>query len=255
MAMWNPWRGCRKYSEGCRYCYIHKGDRKRGIDTSQIVKTGQFYAPAVRTKSGEYKMKPGQLVYLCFSTDFLVEEADGWRKECWEIIKERSDLHFLFLTKRIERFLDCIPEDWGDGYENVTAGCTVENQTRADERLSIFGKLPIKHRNIICQPMIGEIDLEPYLEHVELVVAGGESDPNARPLNYDWVLKMRDQCIRHHVDFEFRQCGTHFIKDGKSYTLNVRDLCSQAKKAGIDYHAGCPEKRKAGRAADVKGNR
>ncbi len=29
MAMWNPWRGCHKYSEGCKYCYIHKGDTKK----------------------------------------------------------------------------------------------------------------------------------------------------------------------------------------------------------------------------------
>ena len=26
MAMWNPWRGCKKCSEGCLRCYIHKGD-------------------------------------------------------------------------------------------------------------------------------------------------------------------------------------------------------------------------------------
>ena len=31
MAMWNPWRGCKKYSEGCLHCYIHKGDAKRGV--------------------------------------------------------------------------------------------------------------------------------------------------------------------------------------------------------------------------------
>ena len=36
------------------------------------------------------------------------------------MIKERSDCTFLFLTKRIERFSQCIPEDWADGYENVT---------------------------------------------------------------------------------------------------------------------------------------
>ncbi len=38
MAMWNPWRGCHKYSEGCKFCYIHKGDLKRGVDTNNIVK-------------------------------------------------------------------------------------------------------------------------------------------------------------------------------------------------------------------------
>lgn len=98
MAMWNPWRGCQRYSEGCKYCYIHKGDFKRGIETNNIIKTDNFYAPVATNKSGAYKMKSGQTVYLCFSTDFLIEEADAWRAECWQIIKERTDLHFIFLT-------------------------------------------------------------------------------------------------------------------------------------------------------------
>ena len=57
----------------------------------------------------------------------VTEEADAWRLECWQMIRERSDLHFLFLTKRIDRFMDCVPDDWNDGYENVSVGCTVEN--------------------------------------------------------------------------------------------------------------------------------
>jgi len=68
-----------------------------------------------------------------------------------------------------------------------------------------------------------------------LVVVGGESDRNARHLNYNWVLSIREQCIAKGVHFQFRQCGTYFIKDGRKYTLNVRDLCSQARKANIDY--------------------
>lgn len=235
MATWNPWRGCHRHSEGCRYCYIHKGDHKRGIDTDDIIKTDNFYAPVARDRSGAYRMKPGQDVFLCFSTDYLIEEADSWRGECWDMIRERPDLHFLFLTKRIERFMDCIPADWGDGYDNVTVGCTVENQDRADYRLPIFKGLPIRHRNIICQPLIEGIDLSAYLDNVELVVVGGESDRNARPLDYGWVLAIREQCISHNVHFEFRQCGTHFVKDGKVYTLKVRDLCIQARKANIDF--------------------
>lgn len=234
MAMWNPWRGCHRYSEGCRFCYIHKGDAKRGTDTDKIVKTDGFSAPIIRKKNCEYKMNSG-MVYLCFSTDFLLPEADGWRGECWNMIRERSDCRFLFLTKRIERFMDCVPADWGEGYDNVVVGCTVENQERADERLSIFKSLPIRHKNIICQPMISAINLEQYLDGVELVVVGGESDRYARPLRFEWVLGVREQCIKKQVAFEFRQCGTHFIKDGKAYTLQVRDLTAQARKANINY--------------------
>lgn len=234
MSVWNPWRGCHKYSEGCKHCYIHKGDYKRGTDTNLIVKTDNYDAPLQKTKKGEFKIKSGQLVYLCFSTDFLIEEADEWREECWAMIRERSDLKFLFLTKRIERFMKCIPEDWNEGYDNVVVGCTIENQDRADTRLSLFATLPIKHKNIVCQPLLEKIDIKKYLDTVEYVVVGGESDKNARPFHYDWVLAIREQCINKGVHFEFRQCGTNFIKDGKEYTLKVRDLCSQARKANIN---------------------
>lgn len=234
MPMWNPWRGCKKCSDGCLHCYIHKGDTKRGVNTEEIVKTKDFSKPVEKLKNGSYKMKSG-LVYLGFSTDFLIEEADEWRGDCWAMIRERQDCTFLFLTKRIERFMHCIPDDWGEGYENVVVCCTVENQKNVDKKLSVFQKLPIKHKCITAQPLIERIDMEQYLDGIELVVVGGESDPQARPLDYGWVLDIRQQCIGKNVNFEFRQCGTHFIKDGKQYRLQTKDLCRQARLANIDY--------------------
>lgn len=203
MARWDPWRGCHRCSEGCKFCYIHKGDAKRGIDTGKIVRSDRFDRPIQKKKNGEYKMASG-LVYLCFSSDFLLEDADEWRSEAWKIIKERSDCTFLFLTKRIERFLDCIPEDWGDGYDNVVICCTVENQENADRKLQVFQKLPIRHKQITVQPMIEAINLEKYLDGIEAVTVGGESDKDARPLSYDWVLSIREQCIRQNTSFFFR---------------------------------------------------
>ena len=66
-------------------------------------------------------------------------------------------------------------------------------------------------------------------------MVGGESDRNGRSLDYDWVLDIREQCVQKKVNFEFRQCGTHFIKDGKNYTIQTKDLTRQAKLANIDY--------------------
>ena len=131
--------------------------------------------------------------------------------------------------------MNCIPNDWNDGYNNVVVCCTVENQKNADYKLSVFKDLPIKHKCITAQPLLDNIDIEKYLDDIELVVAGGESDINARPLDYNWVLNLREQCIRKSVDFEFRQCGTYTIKDGKRYTIQTKDLCKQAKSANIDY--------------------
>ena len=235
MAMWNPWRGCKKCSEGCLHCYIHKGDAKRGIDTGEIVRTKDFAKPVERQKNGSFKMKAG-MVYLGFSSDFFLEEADEWRNECWAMIRQRPDCTFLFLTKRIERWPLCLPDDWEEGYSNVVVCCTVENQENADRKLAAFQQMPARHKCITAQPLLERIDIESYLDGIELVVAGGESDANARPLDYEWILDLRSQCQRQNVAFEFRQCGTFFIKDGRQYRLQTRELCKQAKLAGIDYH-------------------
>lgn len=234
MAIWNPWRGCEKCSEGCFHCYIHKGDLKRNINTNDIVETKDFNKPIERLKNGNYKMKSG-LVYLCFSTDFLIKQADEWREYCWKMIKEREDCTFLFLTKRIERFMDCIPNDWNNGYDNVVVCCTIENQKNADYRLSIFKDLPIKHKCITAQPLLEKIDIEKYLDDIELVVVGGESDNFARPLNYEWVLDIRRQCVLKNVNFEFRQFGTYTIKDGIKHKIQTRDLSKLAKLSNINY--------------------
>lgn len=224
MAMWNPWRGCHKHSDGCKNCYIHKGDAKRGVDTNDIAKTDNFNYPIERKKNGEYKVKSGSLVYVCFSSDFLLAEADKWRKECWQIIKQRSDCNFLFLTKRIERFMECMPNDWGSGYDNVIVGCTVENQETANKRLAVFDTLPIKYKNIIAQPLIQKINIEKYLNDVKLVVVGGEQDKDARPLHFEWVKDIHDQCKRHNVPFQFRQTGTYFFVNGKLTKISAKDV-------------------------------
>lgn len=235
MAIWNPWRGCKKCSDGCLHCYIHKGDAKKNINTNEIVKTKDFNKPIERLKNGNYKMKSG-LVYLCFSSDFLLEEADEWRSECWKMIKERQDCTFLFLTKRIQRFNSCIPDDWGNGYDNVVVCCTIENQKNADFKLNILKELAIKHKLITAQPLLEKIDIEKYLDGIEQVVVGGESDYYARVFQYDWALDIREQCIRKNVSFQFRQCGTYTIKDGKMYKIPTKYLCKQARLANIDYN-------------------
>ena len=130
--------------------------------------------------------------------------------------------------------MDCIPDDWAEGYDNVVVCCTIENQKNADKKQSLFQTLPIKHKCITAQPLLERVDIEKYLDDIELVVVGGESDYYARPLDYDWVLDLRAQCVKKNVHFEFRQCGTHFIKDGKRYKLQTKDLCKQAKLANID---------------------
>ena len=237
-SLWNPWHGCIKYSEGCRNCYVYRIDKLSGRQSNIIHRNADFDAPIKRTRNGDYKMKSGETVYTCLSSDFFIEEADEWRREAWSIISARPDIHFFIITKRILRFYESLPEDWGEGYDNVTVACTCENQKRADERLPFFLELPIKHKAIICEPLLERVELLTYLEggKIESVTVGGESGEFdvARPIDFDWVLCIRDACIMAGTSFNFKQTGSNFIKDGKLYQIERKDQHDQAKKAKIN---------------------
>ena len=234
MLNWNPWHGCHKVSPGCRNCYVYRSDSRYGKVSSLVTKTGNFDLPLKRGRDKEYKLKSGEEVFACGTSDFFLAEADEWRKEAWEMIRIRTDLSFLIITKRIDRFLVHLPEDWGEGYDHVRIGCTTENQEMADYRLPIFLQMPVKHRIIICEPLLGPMNLEKYLVsgQFENLVAGGESGEEARVCNYDWILSLHDQCVRHHIPFWFKQTGRYFQKDGKLYTIERKYQHRQARKAG-----------------------
>ena len=234
--MWNLWHGCHKLRTGCKHCYVYRGDARREVDSSVVVRTKNFDLPLRKKRNGEFKIPPGTFVYTCFTSDFFVEDADKWRAEAWEMIRCRSDLHFMMITKRIDRFSDCLPDDWGDGYDNVTICCTVENQACADYRLPIYRRAPIKHKIIICEPLLERIDLSTYAvgEWIEQIVAGGESGYEARPCDFEWVMDLRRICVENKVDFWFKQTGSKFVKDGKTYNVKRQFQHSQARKAGIN---------------------
>ena len=186
-------------------------------------------------RGGEYKLQPGTMVYTCFTSDFLLEDADAWRPEAWAMMRARADLVFLFITKRIDRFAEALPPDWGDGYPNVVVGCTVENQAMAEYRLPIFRDAPIRHKFLACEPLLERINLLPWLgPQIEQVLVGGESGPEARVCDYDWVLDLRAQCRERSVAFCFRQTGASFRKDGRVYAIERREQHRQATKANID---------------------
>lgn len=176
--MWNLWHGCHKVSEGCRNCYVYRRDSRYGIDSSQVRRTRSFRLPVERHRDGSWKVPPGMVVWTCFTSDFFIDEADEWRIEAWRMIRSRPDVHFVIVTKRVERIRQSLPDDWGCGYDNVTLYCTVEDQRQAEKRLPPFVDLPLRHRGIICEPLLGPVDLTVWLdERIEQVTVGGESGP------------------------------------------------------------------------------
>lgn len=230
---WEPWTGCYKVSEGCDNCYFY-GPYSKRFGQNTIQKTDKFDWPVRTNAKGQYNIKGDKILATCFASDFFVAEADAWRAEAWAMIRQRPDIEFLILTKRIDRFPISLPDDWGDGYDNVNIGCTVENQALAEARLPQFLSYPIKRRFIAASPLLGPIDLSRWLHGVEHVTVAGEGGREARVCDYDWVLDIRQQCAQAGVTFWFKATGMFFRRDGVVQKINPFKQGSAAKELGID---------------------
>ena len=236
--IWNPWHGCVRCSEGCENCYMYYLDNLRDRDGAEIYLTSNAGYPLARDRKGRYKIQSGEMISVCMTSDFFLENADEWRSEAWDIMRMRKDVIFYLLTKRPQRVSECLPSDWGEGWENIFFNVTCENQKRADERMPILLDLPFKHKGVSCTPLIGSVSLGKYLPggQIERVICGGENYGGRRPCNFDWVKSLRAECVSENITFCFIETGTVFIKDGKKYILNGKRLqTTQAFKSGMNY--------------------
>ena len=214
-------------------------DSMRDQDGRKIYRTkAGFRYPLSKDRNGQCKVKSGEMIRVCMTSDFFLEEADQWREEAWQIIKRRPDVKFFLLTKRPERVAGQLPPNWGDGWENVMFNVTCENQRRADERIPILLELPFKHKGIMCAPYIGPVTIEKYLSvgQIEQVLCDGENYNGSRPCHYEWVKSLRDECVKYDVTFTFCGTGRRFVKDGKMYRIEGNGLQSeQAYRSGLNY--------------------
>ena len=237
--IWNPWHGCKKCSEGCENCYMYFLDAQRGKNGAEIYRTkAGFRYPLSKDKNGRYKIQSGEQLRVCMTSDFFLEEADEWRDEAWSIIRSRPDVVFFLLTKRPQRVRDCLPPDWGDGWENVFLNVSAENRKRADERVPILLSLPFKHKGVMCAPFIGPVSLKEYLSsgQIEQVICDGENYAGARPCHYEWVKALSDECREANVTFAFVGTGRRFVKDGRMYRIESSELqAQQAYRSNLSF--------------------
>ena len=89
---------------------------------------------------------------------------------------------------------------------NVWIGTSVESQDHIN-RVGELYRINAAVKFLSCEPLLGPIGLSEHIGIVDWVIAGGESGPNARPVDLDWVRSLRDQCQEAGVPFFFKQIG------------------------------------------------
>jgi protein gp37 len=239
-ATWNPWQGCHKISDGCKYCYMFRDKERYGQNPNLVgrSKPPTFNAPLKWQKEAERGDRSGSdcLVFTCSWSDWFIEEADPWRDEAWAIIRACPALTFQVLTKRADRIGNHLPLDWGDGYPNVWLMVSVENQAET-RRIEELCKVPAAIRGLSVEPLLAPIDFRrgwvrgfdgtsyegvfddrrTLLEGpdgIDWVIVGGESGNEtgkyrARPCDMDWVQSVVDQCKEAGVPCHVKQLGSN----------------------------------------------
>ena len=221
---WNPWIGCRHVSAECDHCYADFLVSKRmGRDFGSVTRTKTWRDPVKwNARAPELQAKLGRRVRVfCASlTDFFIQDADEWREEAWQVIRECPNLDFLILTKRPRLIPPRLPKDWGRGYPNVWLGTTCGVRS-SYPRIDDLRGIPAVVRFISAEPLLepmGDINLAGY----HWLIAGGESGSGFRPMEDAWALGLRDRCRESGVAFHFKQhsafrSGTGSALEGVEY--------------------------------------
>jgi protein gp37 len=195
-ATWNPWHGCLRISPGCAHCYMYRDKKRYGQDPSFVTKSKtSFDAPL--------KWQKPRLIFTCSWSDFFIEEADPWREDAWNVIRNTPQHTYQILTKRPERINSHLPSDWP--FENVWLGVSVENQ-RFYNRINVLQRIPSQVRFLSLEPLLAPMPALP-LDGISWVIVGGESGPHCRPMKAQWVREIQLQCLTSRVPFFFKQWG------------------------------------------------
>ena len=303
-ATWNPLAGCSIVSPGCHNCYAMRtahrlaamGQEKyQGVTekkNGRIVWTGDITLHHASLDVPLKKKKP--TVWFVNSMSDLFHESVPF-EFIYKVfaVMEKAHWHtFQVLTKRSKRMMEFLGGTSGAGLSapplpNVWLGTSCEDQQRADERIPHLLNCPAAVRFVSAEPLLGELDLVPYLRGssyqcscgfhmtmkklvdeyetgyscvecgescrpgptIDLVITGGESGPKARPMHPAWPLSIRDQCVDANVSFFFKQWGEWgLIKHRRSNASHV--IYCDGRHVPFDKESILAEERRSGKRHD-----
>lgn len=212
----NPWIGCHKVSPGCMNCYAstfnNRFKKAEWVLGGQRHRTSDSYQKSpLKWNKEARKINQIHRVFCASLADvFETNEHDEmaqWREELHrDLITKTPYLDWLLLTKRpenISKFYGSRRIPW-----NIWLGTSVENQEYAEKRIPELIKNDSPVRFLSCEPLLGPLDLSPWLKYIDWVIVGGESGPGARPMNKEWVISLRNQCLEAGLPFFFKQWGS-----------------------------------------------
>lgn len=246
----NPWIGCTKVSAGCANCYAKTRDDRHmlgpvshwGAGAPRHITSAANWSEPLKWAKVARAAGRRDKVFCASQADIFETEAPvEARRRLWGLIGDTCDvLDWQLLTKRSHNILPVMCDDnLNLGFFELTRcwlGVSVENQEAAEIRIPALLEIDAAIRFLSCEPLLGPVNLNnlkyrpgangwvsafneiawPDLAKIDWVICGGESGPNARPMQAEWAQTLRDQCAESGVAFFFKQWGEYLgaLQDG-----------------------------------------
>jgi len=226
-ATWNPVTGCTKVSAGCDNCYAfslaHRLLSDVYLSRTPAVSSGNNLVDPFAVRLWPERLlqphrwrAPRRVFVNSMSDLFHADIPEQFVLRAFRVMLEASQHTYQILTKRpgrALRFLQRNQEVLREGRlpSHIWIGTSVESESVLF-RVKQLHALPARVRFLSCEPLLGALEVS--LTGIHWVIAGGESGPQHRPLELDWVRSLRDQCVAAHVPFFFKQVGGRTPKAG-----------------------------------------
>jgi protein gp37 len=203
-STWNPVTGCTKVSPGCKHCYAERMARR--LKTMGVANYRNGFRLTLQPQTLELPLrwvKP-RMIFVNSMSDLFHEAIPlDYIRRIFDTMEQAHWHRFQVLTKRAERLVELAGQlPWP---ANVWIGVSVENE-RYSPRIDLLRQIPAPVRFLSLEPLLGPFpNLD--LTRIHWAIVGGESGPRARAVKREWVVQIRDQCIKQGVPFFFKQWG------------------------------------------------
>ncbi len=203
-TVWNPITGCTKFSSGCKNCYAEgiaiwkqQSGCKKYANGFNLTLHENLLSEPLRWK------KPKRIFVNSMSDLFHKDIPSDFIRHVFAIMNATPHHNYQILTKRSQNLLN-LSEDltWTD---NIGMGVTVENADYVN-RIDHLRQTNANIKFICFEPLLGRIQ-NINLKDIDWAIVGGESGQNARPMQKEWAIDIKNQVVDDKIPFYFKQWG------------------------------------------------
>lgn len=198
----NPWWGCARVSAGCEHCYAEAMARRWGHGWGPGAARRLFgdahWAEPLRWARDAARAGFRHRVFCASMADWLEDrdDLDDERTRLRTLIEATPELDWQLLSKRPENAARLSPWEQGPYPPHVWLGTTVEHAGTALRRLDALCALDAAVRFVSCEPLLGSINLRPWLSQgISWLIVGGESGPGRREMDLGAAERIVRDCL------------------------------------------------------------